>query len=441
MLISETVNVKWYGVTKPYYENLGYKFTKFGDEFEVPIKHLLSNSSVKVDVQCEICYKSKQIVYKQYTSNGNKYYCASCAKKLINHNGDINNNSGKYKKSFYNWCIENNRNDLLDRWDNNLNIFSPQEVAFTSSGLYYFICPRKIHKSEQKRLHNIISHDTSNCNSCISFGQWCIDNFKYDVLALWDYRKNKISPFEVNRKTHTRYYFICDKCKDNSEIKCLYNIVEGNMKNYTCKNCYSLGSAYPDSVSVWSDKNKESCFDYMPMSNKKVFWKCENGEHEDYLRAIGLSTRCDYRCPTCVQNNKNSLLQDKIRKYIESLGYSLLHENFCTLKPRSPLTNCRLYYDNEIFDLKLIIECHGEQHYVNNRWNQSNKNEKHLTQTEALKKRQLYDKHKEQYAKSKNFNYLIIPYWEDDSEETWKKSIDSKIQQILQSTFRQEVGA
>ena len=31
----------------------------------------------------------------------------------------------KNKKSFYDWCIENNRQDVLDRWDYELNDCSP----------------------------------------------------------------------------------------------------------------------------------------------------------------------------------------------------------------------------------------------------------------------------------------------------------------------------
>lgn len=31
------------------------------------------------------------------------------------------------KQSFYDWCMENNRKDLLDRWDYDLNKKSPKK--------------------------------------------------------------------------------------------------------------------------------------------------------------------------------------------------------------------------------------------------------------------------------------------------------------------------
>ena len=39
-LITETVKVKWGTNNRKYYIDLGYKFTKMGDEFEVKVEHL-----------------------------------------------------------------------------------------------------------------------------------------------------------------------------------------------------------------------------------------------------------------------------------------------------------------------------------------------------------------------------------------------------------------
>jgi len=43
--------------------------------------------------------------------------------------------SKKLIKNFYDWCIENNRYDLIERWDNKC---SPKEVGFTSSKVFAF---------------------------------------------------------------------------------------------------------------------------------------------------------------------------------------------------------------------------------------------------------------------------------------------------------------
>ena len=42
--------------------------------------------------------------------------------KIVKASGNANK---KNKKSFYDWCVENNREDILDRWDYELNDCSP----------------------------------------------------------------------------------------------------------------------------------------------------------------------------------------------------------------------------------------------------------------------------------------------------------------------------
>ena len=42
------------------------------------------------------------------------------------------------KKSFYDWCVENNHNEILELWDNDKNSISPKEVACTSAKSFYF---------------------------------------------------------------------------------------------------------------------------------------------------------------------------------------------------------------------------------------------------------------------------------------------------------------
>lgn len=58
-------------------------------------------------------------------------------------------------KTFEQWCIENNRQDLLDLWDYELNDVLPSDVPAGTKKRYYFICPKGIHQSESKRLLTI----------------------------------------------------------------------------------------------------------------------------------------------------------------------------------------------------------------------------------------------------------------------------------------------
>ena len=118
MLITKTVKMKWNSRNKKYYETLGYEFTKYGDEFEVKVEHLTKGSDIRVDCICDNCKCNMHIKYSNYNrtvkENG-KTYCNNCAKKLYG-GKNIQKTKLKNSKSFYDWCVENSRQDVLDRW-------------------------------------------------------------------------------------------------------------------------------------------------------------------------------------------------------------------------------------------------------------------------------------------------------------------------------------
>lgn len=66
MLLTQSVWVKWHGFTKKYYVNLGYKFTKIGEYFEVKIQDLPKGSHAIVEVQCDYCGIVVEKEYRRY---------------------------------------------------------------------------------------------------------------------------------------------------------------------------------------------------------------------------------------------------------------------------------------------------------------------------------------------------------------------------------------
>jgi hypothetical protein len=87
-------------------------------------------------------------------------------------------------------------------------------------------------------------------------------------------------------------------------------------------------------------------------------------------------------------------------------------------------------FDNEIKELKLIIEVHGEQHYRINGFHRKSAKQKKITVEESFNLQKERDKYKRIFALSQGYFYLEIPYWTDDKEETWKKLIDDKIKEV-----------
>ena len=125
-LITKTVKVKWHPRNKEYYEELGYVYTKMGDEFEVKVEDLTKGSKVNIKYICDFCKEVKTTSYQHYNKcrKGNLYYCFNCGNKIYG----VKNSNKTFltkSKSFYDWCIENNRQDVLDRWDYELNDCSP----------------------------------------------------------------------------------------------------------------------------------------------------------------------------------------------------------------------------------------------------------------------------------------------------------------------------
>ena len=68
MLLSKTAKVIWNSRYKKHSANLGYNFTKMGDEFEAKVEDLTKGSNSLVDIQCDYCgtlYATKWEVYRR----------------------------------------------------------------------------------------------------------------------------------------------------------------------------------------------------------------------------------------------------------------------------------------------------------------------------------------------------------------------------------------
>ncbi len=427
-------------------------------------------------------------------------------------------------KSFYDWCLENNRRDLLDRWDYNLNKCNPKDVQYGSGKKYYFKCPQNLHKSELNDIHSITRKNSPSlvlCRVCNSIAYWGINHLEEHFLEkYWDYKKNiNIDPWEITYRSNKKVWIKCQEKEyhDSYEVtaekfaiqnnRCPYcvskkihpkdsfaqyhidntdkdfiskywsnkntlnpfNISISSNKNIfikcqntnyhddyktmpfmftrgsRCPYCNgkavhkndSLGSKYPQICHIWSDKNKKSPYEYMAKSNKMVWLKCENG-HDDYYMNINNAIRCEFNCPKCTKESKESNLQKKVFKYItNTLGYKLNHEYKCNIVPVNPKTKRLLPFDNEIEDLRLIIEVNGSQHYYESvylgNWGKEN-----WSPEERLHYQQLKDRYKRFIAHHKGYFYLEIPYW-TERNESYKKLIDNKIQNILSHNSKEAV--
>lgn len=396
-----------------------------------------------VIVKCDNCNKELKPNYVDYINHKKEdgtYYCNSCASILF---GSIKQRKRKLDKStsFYSWCKENNKNILLELWDYDLNLELPSDITFQTSKKYYFKCPRGIHKSELKSIQDITGVHQINikCNACNSFAQWGIDNICEDFLVkYWDYDKNVVDPWEISCGNSNKKVWI--KCQEKDYHRSYDVLCNAFTKGNRCSFCRmlkihkydSLGYLFPKVLEIWSDKNNKSPYEYSPNSSLDVYWKCPNKEHPDYIRNIRDSNRCDFRCPKCVAIRKESFIQEKVRTYLESLNYILLHEYNCSLVPHNPKIKSklgRMPYDNEVVNLKLIIEVHGEQHYNITNYHNLQAKRNNTTAEYELHYQRLKDRYKKYIAFINGYHYLEIPYW-SIKNDLYKTLINNKLSEI-----------
>ena len=367
-LVNKTVKVKWSKRTKKHYINKGYIFTNYGDEFEVKIEDLSKGSISRLNCICDNCNKELDWGYTDYINQvkeDGKTYCQKCGTTLLGRQ-KINKTKLSKSKSFYDWCIESDRQDVLDRWDYELNGCSPKDICYSSNKKYWFKCNKyKEHKSELKKLNGFTSgqEGSMDCKQCNSFAQYIIDNYGDNALELyWDYEKNTVDPWEISRGCKKKVWIKCQEkdCHGSYEIRC---------NNFTSNN---------------------------------------------------------QRCPECIKERKESIIEEKTKLYLEELGYEVKTEYNCSLIPINPKTNRPLPFDNEIVlenEKRLIIEVHGSQHYYIDGY---------YTKTEEeLHNRQLIDRYKRIKCIQAGYNYLGLPYWMFNNNEDYKKLIENKIREIL----------
>lgn len=417
MILTKSIVLQWTNSNKKLYINKGYTFTKLYDYFKISISDLSQKSSVKITVQCDCCKKKKKLSMADYTQSlkQNKYYCHTCSLKLFGKNKTYKTKLQK-SKSFYDWCVENNKQDLLDRWDYELNKCNPKEVCFGSGVKYYFKCKRGLHKSELKCIHSITKNyiKSSDCIACNSFAQWGIDNICSDFLEkYWDYNKNKeIDPWKIHSQSNINIWIKCQKHNyHGSYMVSCGRFYKGNRcpycRGFKVKIFDSLGWLYPEAIKYWSDKNKKSPYEYPPMSKQKVFWECPEKQHKDYYRKISDSIKCNFRCPEC----EYSKGEERIEKYL--LDNNIIYLGQYSFNNLFGIKGGLLSYDFYIPDKKLLIEYQGIQH------------KKPIDfhgmgieyAKEQFKQQQEHDKRKRQYAKENSIELLEIWYWDYNNIE------------------------
>jgi hypothetical protein len=246
-LISEEVEVGLGGINKKLFKEKGYDIPSISNKntkIRVKVTDLPDGSSAKVECKCDGCESVTEIEWRQYkikVKSDNKTYCHKCSHQLFA-GEKCRKSKLENSISFEQWCIDNNKQDILDRWDYKLNKYNPNEISYSTKIKCWIKCPLGIHTSELKTIQSITRDNSKNlCNQCNSFAQYLIDTYGNNALELYWSNKNTINPFEISHLSGVKVWLICQNCNNEKLIDPHTYVRYGIM----CPGC-SDGFSYPN---------------------------------------------------------------------------------------------------------------------------------------------------------------------------------------------------
>lgn len=215
-------------------------------------------------------------------------------------------------KSFYDWCLENNRMDLNSRFDEEKNKCTTKDIGYKSNLQYWFKCPRGIHESDKYWLCAVTNNKNAkvSCRKCNSLAQIVIDKFGEEYFWNHWHKDNILDPFCITASSNDGSIKIKIQCLEKDYH--VYEQVPASFaKGIGCPYCInrkvhpkdSLAAIYPEIINRWSVKNTNSPYEYSPHSSTKVWLKCPENKHEDYLQTIANAVTYGFTCRKC-ENEK-----------------------------------------------------------------------------------------------------------------------------------------
>ncbi|MBQ7286533.1 MAG: hypothetical protein IJW73_02100 [Candidatus Gastranaerophilales bacterium] len=110
-------------------------------------------------------------------------------------------------KTFYDWCIENNREDLLKEWHVTKNDdLKPENVSYGSSKRVWWMCDKGhewLASPKDRKKHNC----PYCCNQKILRGYNDLVTTNPELLKEWNFEKNiNVSPYEIGACTNKKVW-------------------------------------------------------------------------------------------------------------------------------------------------------------------------------------------------------------------------------------------
>ncbi len=343
MILSEYVFIclKFNSNIIKYYVDKGYIFNK-NDEFRIKVEDLHKNSSIKVDVKCDICESEKKLTYSKYiknVSNGGFYSCSQkCSiekkKKTFLENYGVENPSqsniikDKKKKTFLErYGVENimfleETKDKIKK--TNLEKYGVENIIFLEE------TKDKIKKTNLERYGNICTWKSLKLKEKS-------DNRKMERYGtLYPMQTEEIK--EKTKKTNLERYGVSTPLKKESSI----NIIKTKRIN-KCTDYYK---------NLFYNNNEYDFLYYKKRNFKFIHTICGNTFSISHSR---YTYRFDSKIPLCtichpISENK-SIKEKELITFIKSFDLEVKENDKTVLNPK--------HLDIYIPEYNLAIEFNG----------------------------------------------------------------------------------
>lgn len=208
--------------------------------------------------------------------------------------------------SFEQWCLDNNRTDLLVRWDYALNEHLPSEISYKSNKKFWFLCPKNIHESQLQNIQYFAAgkQKEMKCTKCGSFAQYIVDNYNNEYLLKLEKMNPAYNLWTLSYQSTKKLTIECYQNKEHIYTQSCEGFVKTGCpycahRNGKISKEQSLGYLFPETLKIWSTRNKLTAYEVFPNSTCLIWWSCPDSKHEEYLRSVAASHTCFFRCPEC----------------------------------------------------------------------------------------------------------------------------------------------
>lgn len=388
--LEQKVYVVWNPTTRKHYEQLGYRYTKYGDKFLVTVKNLLPTSTAKVSAFCDYCGDEVQITYGGY-NHGTKNQTVKCAcYKCVSYKAfEYSDERKELYEEFLNICTKFN--------------FTPittfEEFVYRKQELIY-ICP--VHGQKQNTLDSLRRFQYG-CHECGNAhkGEYAVVQTEQLMQECAAHGYIILNPEEYINTYTKNLQVICKECGQSF----LTSRASIKLSNGRCKECgkRTLVNSPEKIKEVIESINNNKWLnpdEYVGSQVGNLRILCGTCGVNEFTTSFGRYTCLDVtRCSICSHSTSKGelLVMDILNKY--NIEY-IPEKRYSDCKDKTTLP-----FDFYLPEYNKIIEFDGHGHF------------EPVHGEDKLELTRRHDNIKNEYCKLNHIDLLRIPYWESSNAE------------------------